>query len=217
MTRGGGSDGAEGAKRDREGPTHVKTEHPHPHDTPAEGSSLRIVPVVSDAEIGAVRELFREYAAWLELDLGFQGFEAELAGLPGAYVPPAGGLFLALGADGPLGCAAVRPFEPPAVAELKRLYVRPQSRGLGLGSALAEVAIEAARAGGYDLIRLDTLPAMGSARRLYESLGFYEIEPYRFNPVEDAKYLELDLRESGESGAAEATAAVDRYSQRGHA
>jgi len=185
----------------------VTTERPHPHNTPAEGSSVRIIPVVSNAEIEAVRELFREYAAWLDLDLGFQGFEAELAGLPGAYVPPAGGLFLALGADGPLGCVAVRPFEPPAVAELKRLYVRPRARGLGLGVALAEVAIEAARTGGYDVIRLDTLPAMGSALRLYESLGFHEIEAYRFNPVDDAKYLELDLRKSGESGAGESRAA----------
>jgi putative acetyltransferase len=199
--------GAEGDVREREESIHVTTEHPRPHNPPTQGPSVRIIPVVSDVEIDAVRELFREYAAWLDLDLGFQGFEAELAGLPGAYVPPAGGLFLALGADGPLGCVAVRPFEPPAVAELKRLYVRPQARGLGLGSALAAVAIEAARAGGYDLIRLDTLPAMGSARRLYESLGFYEIEPYRFNPVQDAKYLELDLRESGESGAGDSRAA----------
>ncbi len=168
----------------------------------------RIVSVTTEAEVDHIRGLFREYAAWLDLDLSFQGFESELAGLPGSYLPPAGALFLALGDDVPVGCVAVRPFEPPAVAELKRLYVRPQARGHGLGLALAETAISAARAGGYEFIRLDTLPVMRSAQRIYQSLGFYEIEPYRSNPVAGAKYLELDLRD--DAGNAGATLRVQR-------
>jgi len=125
-------------------------------------------------DIGRVRELFREYEAGLEIDLCFQGFEAELAGLPGAYAPPGGVLLIAEDHDQTVGCVAVRPLVED-VCELKRLYVRPAFRGTGLGRRLAETAMLQARKMGYRLIRLDTLPGMQTAQRLYLSLGFYDI------------------------------------------
>jgi len=154
----------------------------------------RIVPVASPEELDAVRALFAEYAASLDLDLGFQGFDAELAGLPGEYAPPRGTLFLAADGDGALGCVGLRPLQWPCTGELKRLYVRPRGRGQGVGRLLSRRALQAARAAGYERIRLDTLPSMVSAQRLYAELGFYEIEAYRFNPVATARYMELDLR-----------------------
>lgn len=143
-------------------------------------------------ELDAVRGLFREYAGTLGVDLAFQGFEAELAALPGDYEPPRGRLLLALDGADPVACAALRPLDAET-AELKRLYVRPTHRGLGLGRRLSELLIEAARAEGYTAIRLDTLPSMGDARTLYARLGFREIEPYRFNPVPGTAFLELAL------------------------
>ena len=162
---------------------------------------MRIVQVVSTPEIAAARELFEEYASWLGLDLSFQDFDAELAGLPGAYSPPQGALLLALDGAAVLGSVGVRPTESDGTAELKRLYVRPIARGQQVGRALTERAIALAREAGYRQIRLDTLPVMSSAQVLYESLGFREIEPYRFNPVPGARYLELDLGHSGTADA----------------
>ena len=152
-----------------------------------------IRPVDSPADLATARMLFREYADSIGVDLCFQDFETELATLPGAYRPPRGALLLAEGGGDAAGCVALRPLEPPAVAELKRLYVRPGARGAGLGAALTEAALESARAAGYVRIRLDTLPTMAAAQALYRRLGFHEIAPYRANPIPGALYMECEL------------------------
>jgi putative acetyltransferase len=154
---------------------------------------VRIVDGHGEEELPAVRRLFEEYAASLEVDLGFQDFDRELRELPGDYAPPAGRILLALDGDEPAGCVALRP-NGPDVCEMKRLYVRPAFQGSGLGRRLAEAIVEAGRAAGYSVMRLDTLPSMQAARRLYRSLGFEEIEAYRHNPVHGTTYFELRLR-----------------------
>jgi len=153
----------------------------------------RIAQATSEPEIDAARALFGEYAAWLDLDLSFQGFAAELAALPGDYAPPRGTLLLALDDEAVLGCVGLRPLDRPRSAELKRLYVRPEARGRRVGPLLAQAAVSSARDAGYERVRLDTLSTMVSARRLYEDLGFREIDAYRYNPVADATFMELDL------------------------
>jgi putative acetyltransferase len=151
-----------------------------------------IVQAIDPQSIGLARQLFEELAASLGIDLGFQGFPAELAGLPGAYSPPGGRLLIALDGPHPAGCVALRPLEGE-VCEMKRLYVRPDYRGTGLGRLLAERIIAEARTAGYRWMRLDTLPSMAAARRLYHELGFREIPPYRYNPVPGTAFLELML------------------------
>jgi putative acetyltransferase len=151
-----------------------------------------IVRATSPSDVDRARRLFEEYAASLDIDLGFQDFASELAGLPGEYAPPSGALLLAMDGDEAVGCVALRPLEPPHVAEIKRLYVVPAARHRGLGIRLAEAALSAARAAGYARVRLDTLSSMQAAQRLYESLGFHDIDAYRHNPHE-ARYLELEL------------------------
>lgn len=156
---------------------------------------LALMPAAGAAEMAIVRDLFLEYQAWLGVDLCFQGFEEELATLPSGYAPPEGGLWLAR-VDGEIaGVVGIRPIKPGA-AEMKRLWVRPAYRGLGLGRRLADTAVAAARAAGYRSICLDTLGHMRAARRLYAALGFHEIPAYYDNPLDDVRYLELDLTKS---------------------
>ncbi len=155
---------------------------------------MRIIRAQSSADIEHARRLFREYAAWLEIDLCFQNFEKELAELPGEYAPPDGCLFLASADTGIAGCVAMRKIGE-GTCEIKRLFVRPEFRGQGLGRQLAEAIIREAKQLGYERMRLDTLPPkMNDAVALYRSLGFQEIEPYYNNPVPGAKFMELKLR-----------------------
>ena len=159
------------------------------------GAGAAIRPAGGPAEIEIVRGLFEEYAGELGVDLGFQGFAEEVATLPGTYAPPRGVLLLAWSADVPAGCAGVRPLGPD-VCELKRLFVRPAYRGRGLARQLSMAALAEARARNYGRIRLDTLPGMIEAQRLYRDLGFREIAPYRANPVRGAVFMELVLAAS---------------------
>ncbi len=157
---------------------------------------IELTPASSPSEYQAVRELFREYAASLGVDLCFQSFEEELASLPGDYAPPSGELLLAW-VDGALaGCCALRPLhasDHTNAAEMKRLYVRKAFRGFGLGRRLAEAVLDAAHRGGYSSVLLDTLDDMEAARALYEDLGFKSIPPYYHNPLPGAHYLKVDL------------------------
>jgi putative acetyltransferase len=154
--------------------------------------SISIRPVAEGPDLETIRRLFLEYAASLDFSLCFQSFEAELASLPGDYAPPGGCLYLALVDDVPAGCVGLHELEP-AICEMKRLYVRPEFRGLGLGRKLAIAAILAAHVIGYNRMRLDTLKSMVEAHALYRALGFYDIDPYRPNPLPDAVYMELIL------------------------
>lgn len=149
-------------------------------------------------EIAAARSMFEEYAASLDVDLCFQGFDAELARLPGEYAPPRGCLMFAALADQIVGCIALRPLasQSDAIGEVKRLYVRPSARGSGAGRALAAAVIARARAIGYDELKLDTLAMMGAARALYASLGFRECAPYYANPLPGVMYMSLPLRDA---------------------
>lgn len=145
-------------------------------------------------EVAAAADLFREYEAWLGLDLCFQGFEAELAGLPGKYAPPTGRLLLAYHNGKLAGCAAFRKLDDDGTCEMKRVFVRSEFRGHGIGIALIKKLIESARQVGYSKLRLDTFPPkMEKAVELYQSLGFSEIPAYYDNPYHGVLFMELDL------------------------
>jgi len=147
----------------------------------------------SPAQIAQARELFLEYAQSLGFSLCFQNFDQELAGLPGDYAPPEGRLLLAEYEGLLAGCVALHKLEP-GICEMKRLYLRPQFRGKGLGRLLAERIIAGARQIGYRSMRLDTVePVMKDAVAMYRKLGFKEIAPYCTNPMAGALYMELQL------------------------
>lgn len=154
--------------------------------------NFRIVDAHGSQLISEIRSLFLEYADSLKIPLDFQNFDEELNSLPGEYAPPEGCLLLAISEEKSAGCVAMRSLAK-GICEMKRLYVRPEWRGTKLGRTLAEAIIERAGKSGYKFMRLDTLPSMGRARKLYTSLGFYEIEPYRYNPVPGTSFMELKL------------------------
>lgn len=158
--------------------------------------TVQLRPPVKDDDWTATRTIFLEYAASLTVDLCFQGFEEELTGLPGDYAEPRGALLLAWVDGSVAGCCALRQLDASDhtnAAEMKRLYVRPAFRGLGLGRQLTEAILDAARQASYSCVLLDTLDDMESARALYEDLGFKEIPPYYHNPIAGAHYLKVDI------------------------
>lgn len=168
--------------------------------------NIVVVHANNAVRIEAVRKLFLEYAESLSFSLCFQSFEEELARLPGEYAPYSGALLLGLVDDQAAGCVALHKLEGPnsepasasifpgGICEMKRLYVRPQFRGTGLGRELLRLIIESGRAMGYEKMRLDTVsPQMDKAIAMYRQTGFREIAPYRKNPIAGALYMELDL------------------------
>jgi putative acetyltransferase len=173
---------------------------PHARGTISRNKMLRIEQASSKDQIALARELFLEYAKALTVDLCFQDFTRELQELPGKYSSPGGRLLLTYYNDNGaherlVGCGALRSLSPE-ICEMKRLFVRPEFRGHGIGRALTLALISAAREIGYRALRLDTLPEMREAHKLYEELGFREIAPYCSNPVKGVRYLELDLSAS---------------------
>jgi ribosomal protein S18 acetylase RimI-like enzyme len=160
---------------------------------PSAVKGFRILQVKSAAQIDQARELFLEYAKSLGFSLCFQNFDQELAGLPGDYAPPEGRLLLAEYEGQLAGCVALHKLDE-SICEMKRLYMRPQFRGKGLGRALADCIIAEARQIGYRQMRLDTVePVMKDAVAMYRKIGFKEIAPYRPNPIAGALYMELQL------------------------
>ncbi|MBA4317938.1 MAG: GNAT family N-acetyltransferase [Flavobacterium sp.] len=155
---------------------------------------IEIVHFKSMEHAGVIRELFLEYAESLDFNLCFQNFDIELSSLPGEYSPPDGRLLLAYYKGNPAGCIALRNLDN-GICEMKRLYVRPHFRGLKIGRLLTNEILSEAKKAGYHTIRLDTVPAMKDAQRMYELYGFYDIEPYRKNPVSGARYMELKLNQ----------------------
>lgn len=157
---------------------------------------LSITPACDGPTLEHARLLFEEYQRDLGIDLAFQGFAAELSGLPGEYSDPLGALLVAYVADEPAGCCALRPLtdsDHTNAAEMKRLFVRPAFRRFGLGRLLAEQILVLAKQAGYDSLLLDTLDDMEAARTLYQELGFEEIAPYYHSPLPGAHYLKVTL------------------------
>jgi ribosomal protein S18 acetylase RimI-like enzyme len=153
-----------------------------------------ILPAAAPADLADAGRLFRAYADSLPIDLGYQGFEDELAALPGKYAPPAGALLIArMPAGEAIGCVALRPIDGDGICEMKRLYVQPEARGLGLGGALIAAILHSAREAGYKEMRLDTLPTMQTALAMYARAGFKEIPAYYSTPVDGTIFLGLAL------------------------
>lgn len=155
--------------------------------------ALKVVTAESSEQVDTIRELFLEYAKSLNFDLCFQGFDKELESLPGKYAAPDGRLLLALYDQKIAGCVALWKVSDQ-VCEMKRLWVRPEFRGKKIGRQLAEFVIEQAKLIGYSKMKLDTIDTMTEAIKLYVSLGFRSTSAYRYNPVEGAEYMELDLK-----------------------
>ena len=158
--------------------------------------TIELLTPATPALLASTREIFREYANSLGVDLCFQDFDAELAALPGEYMAPQGALLLALVGGNVAGCGAMRPLQGTDYAnacEMKRLYVRPAYRHFGLGRLLAQALLDRGIQAGYSAMLLDTLDEMEAARELYASLGFEEIPPYYFNPIAGAHYLKASL------------------------
>jgi ribosomal protein S18 acetylase RimI-like enzyme len=162
-----------------------------------ESTVVAIIQARSPELVSEARRLFEEYAGGTGIDLCFQNFAEELAGLPGKYAPPKGRLLLAQSDRGAIGCVALRQWEEAGCCEMKRLYVRPGFRGQRIGKLLAAEVIAQARQVGYRSMRLDTLASMKAAIGLYESLGFRRIEAYRYNPEGGAVFMELRLKQRG--------------------
>ncbi len=152
---------------------------------------ITIIDATVPERIPTVRNLFVEYQRWLNYSLCFQGFDKELAELPGKYAPPKGRIYIATVAENIAGCIAVRPMDEEGICEMKRLFVREEFRGLGIGRLLAERIIADARKIGYRTMRLDTLQRMETARALYTTLGFNVIPAYYDNPMDEVVYMEL--------------------------
>jgi GNAT superfamily N-acetyltransferase len=153
---------------------------------------LNITRVEQGLHLDDLKDLFLEYARSLDFDLDFQNFKEELAQLPGEYAPPDGSLFIAFYGNEPIGCVGLRKLEKN-ICEMKRLYVRPSYRAMGVGRGLADSIIQEARNLGYERMRLDTVPAMKRARALYYALGFKKIQPYCYNPIEGAVFMEKKI------------------------
>lgn len=153
---------------------------------------VKIGQASTSSGFAVARALFEEYAAALEIDLGYQGFADELASLPGSYAPPRGRLLIAWAGSEAAGCVALRPLSDD-VCEMKRLYVRPAFRGGGIGKQLAKAIIAEARQIGYAIMRLDTVPKLEAATRMYESLGFVRRDAYYETPVVGTIFTELKL------------------------
>jgi ribosomal protein S18 acetylase RimI-like enzyme len=154
--------------------------------------TIQIHPARFPEQVEAVRNIFREYAQSLGIDLSFQQFDSELADLPGKFAAPRGEVLLAYQETEVIGCVALRPIDD-TICEMKRLYVRPAGRGLQAGKQLATLICATAQELGYSRIRLDTLPTMHAALQIYASLGFEPIPAYVFNPIPGAIFLECDL------------------------
>ncbi len=161
------------------------------NNTPVDQPTIEIRPA-TDTDLPALRALLEDYVAWLDVDLTFQDFQSEYRTLPGDYAPPRGRLLAASVSGRVRAMIALRPIDE-ATCEMKRLYVSPDARGLGLGRALVLRVVNEARAIGYRVIRLDTLPQMGDAQSLYSRLGFRDIEPYYDSPISGTRFMEMTL------------------------